>query len=125
MYDLGDIINLLLQVKAQLTEYTDIKDRIEGVILSWMCQEVDEAMYMCAGMVCIVVPVISYLTFLRRNQQIHGISVGGSYLHRVSILICNQSALINLSEACLSDMREVKTTVSFLMHITECHDTEP
>ncbi len=125
MYDLGDIINLLLQVKAQLTEYTDIKDRIEGVILSWMCQEVDEAMYMCAGMVCIVVPVISYLTFLRMNQQIHGISVGGNYLHRVSILICNQSALINLSEACLSDMREVRTTVSFLMHITECHDTEP
>ncbi|PBK87489.1 hypothetical protein ARMGADRAFT_456785 [Armillaria gallica] len=29
----------------------DIKDRIEGVILSWMCQEVDEAMYMCAGMI--------------------------------------------------------------------------
>ena len=56
MYDLGDIINLLLQVKAQLTEYTDIKDRIEGVILSWMRQDVDEIMYMYAG--------ISYLTFL-------------------------------------------------------------
>ncbi len=101
-------------------------DHIEGVILSWMRRDVDEIVYMCAGMVCIAAPVISYLTFLRMSQQIHSISVGGSCLHRFSILISNQSALNNLSEqADLFDMgAKVSSIVSLLIHITECHVAE-
>ncbi|KAK0429594.1 hypothetical protein EV421DRAFT_1745334 [Armillaria borealis] len=41
----------LFSVNDQLIKYTDIKDPLEGVILSWMSQDVDEIMYMCSRMI--------------------------------------------------------------------------
>ncbi len=80
----------------------------------------------CVPEWCVYGPCNQLSHLLTNNQQIHGISVGGSRMHAwFSVLILNQSALINLweQEVPFFDLGvKVSTTVSLSILITECHD---